>query len=53
MATAFIALGASKLVCRKPVYWSLAEEFLGTSLTSKPEGATLPAHLENTNGNSP
>ena len=29
MATAFIALAASKLVCRKPIYWSLAEEFLG------------------------
>ena len=28
MATAFIALGASKLVCRQPIYWSLAEEFL-------------------------
>lgn len=29
MATAFIALAASKLVCRQPIYWSLAEEFLG------------------------
>lgn len=28
MAAAFIALGASKLVCRAPIYWSLAEEFL-------------------------
>ena len=28
MAAAFIALGASKLVCRTPIYWSLAEEFL-------------------------
>ncbi|HET7922943.1 MAG TPA: chloride channel protein [Gammaproteobacteria bacterium] len=28
MATAFIALGASKLLCRHPVYWSLADEFL-------------------------
>jgi hypothetical protein len=28
MATAFIALAASKLVCRQPIYWSLAEEFL-------------------------
>jgi len=53
MATAFIALGASKLVCRTPVYWSLAEEFLGTSLTSKPESENLPSPLENTNGNSP
>jgi hypothetical protein len=31
MATAFIALAASKLVCRQPIYWSLAEEFLGES----------------------
>ena len=29
MATAFIALAVSKLVCRQPIYWSLAEEFLG------------------------
>ncbi|HEV2332752.1 MAG TPA: chloride channel protein [Gammaproteobacteria bacterium] len=28
MAAAFIALGASKLICRAPIYWSLAEEFL-------------------------
>lgn len=28
MATAFIALGASKLVCRRPVYWALAEAFI-------------------------
>ena len=28
MAAAFIALGASKLVCRAPIYWALAEEFL-------------------------
>src|SRR5690348_3826115 len=28
MATAFIALAASKMVCRTPIYWSLAEEFL-------------------------
>src|SRR5215469_8368299 len=27
MATAFIALGASKLVCRHPIYWALADEF--------------------------
>jgi hypothetical protein len=29
MATAFIALAASKLMCRQPIYLSLAEEFLG------------------------
>ena len=28
MAAAFIALGVSKLVCRTPIYWSLADEFL-------------------------
>lgn len=28
MATAFIALGASKLLCRHPIYWALADEFL-------------------------
>ncbi|MDE2150436.1 MAG: chloride channel protein [Gammaproteobacteria bacterium] len=28
MATAFIALGASKLVCRRAVYWALADAFL-------------------------
>jgi len=27
MATAFIALGASKLFCRSPIYWALADEF--------------------------
>jgi H+/Cl- antiporter ClcA len=29
MASAFIALAASKLVCREPIYWALADEFLG------------------------
>jgi H+/Cl- antiporter ClcA len=28
ITTAFIALGASKLVCKTPIYWALAEEFL-------------------------
>ena len=28
MAAAFIALGASKLICRQPVYWVLADAFL-------------------------
>ena len=28
MAAAFIALGVSKLICRHPIYWSLADEFL-------------------------
>lgn len=28
MAAAFIALGASKLIRREPIYWSLAEEFI-------------------------
>lgn len=39
MATAFIAFGASKLVCRKAIYWALAEEFL-----SRPEPP--PANAE-------
>jgi len=34
LAAAFIALGASKLVCRTPVYWSLAEDFLAPGKTS-------------------
>lgn len=34
MAAAFIALGASKLVCRTPIYWSLAEEFLAPEKVS-------------------
>jgi H+/Cl- antiporter ClcA len=33
MAAAFLALGASKLVCRQPVYWLLAEEFITISPT--------------------
>ena len=28
MAAAFIALAVSKLVCRQPIYWSLADDFL-------------------------
>ena len=28
MTAAFIALGTSKLICREPVYWSLAEDFI-------------------------
>lgn len=28
ITTAFIALGASKLICKTPIYWALAEEFL-------------------------
>ena len=42
MATAFIALGASKLLCRKPVYWSLADDFLGNS------GPDAPVKSEDT-----
>ncbi|MDE2197100.1 MAG: chloride channel protein [Gammaproteobacteria bacterium] len=39
MLAAFIALGTSKLVCRKPVYWALAEDFLTQS--DKPLGEKL------------
>jgi H+/Cl- antiporter ClcA len=28
ITTAFIALGVSKLICKTPIYWALAEEFL-------------------------
>lgn len=38
MATAFIALGSSKLVCRKAVYWAMAEPFLAAA-----REATAPA----------
>jgi len=34
MAAAFIALGASKLICRTPIYWSLAEEFVASEKTA-------------------
>ncbi len=37
MATAFIALGVSKLICRTPIYWSLAEEFAPAEKNDKPE----------------
>ena len=38
MAAAFIALGASKLICREPIYWSLAEEFLEAETEAKKAG---------------
>jgi len=31
MATAFIALGTSKVVCHEPIYWTLAQEFIGAA----------------------
>ena len=37
MAAAFIALGASKLVCRTPIYWALADEFMANENVIKPE----------------
>jgi H+/Cl- antiporter ClcA len=40
LAAALIALGVSKLVCRQPVYWALAEEFIGTLPDGKPQGKT-------------
>jgi len=43
MATAFIALGTSKLVNHEPIYWALAQEFMGTA---KPdENANRPAPI--------
>jgi H+/Cl- antiporter ClcA len=35
ITTAFLALGVSKLICRQPIYWALADEFLA----GKPEGS--------------
>jgi H+/Cl- antiporter ClcA len=34
ITTAFIALGASKLICKTPIYWALAEEFLAEKQAS-------------------
>ena len=34
MAAAFVALAMSKLVCRTPIYWALADEFLGEAKQS-------------------
>ncbi|HKT31068.1 MAG TPA: chloride channel protein [Gammaproteobacteria bacterium] len=54
LAAALIALGTSKLVCRQPVYWALAEEFLGTLSDDKPEGgAPTDTAAANTEGNKP
>lgn len=40
MATAFIALGASRLVCRTPVYWALAQAFLAPDAGPPPDAST-------------
>ena len=49
MAAAFIALGASKLICRTPIYWSLAEEFLDKEKDKdKLERADMPEQTEKT-----
>lgn len=51
LAAALIALGASKLVCRRPVYWALAEEFLSTVADDKPKNEiTSDAAATNTDG---
>ena len=42
MATAFIALGASKIVCRQPIYWALADEFMVEP--AKAKSATGESH---------
>jgi chloride channel protein, CIC family len=47
MATAFIAFGVSRLVCRKPIYVALARAFLappgaGTEATANPVGESSP-----------
>lgn len=56
LAAALIALGVSKLVCRQPVYWALAEEFLGTMPDDKSDGGTSDngaAATPNDEGNKP
>ncbi len=40
MATSMIATGASKLVCRKPIYFALAEHFMTARLLAKTDAAT-------------
>ena len=42
MATAFLAFGVSRLVCRKPVYSALAERFLAAQARAQPMQATPP-----------
>ncbi len=37
MATAFIAYGASKLICKEPIYRALAQEFLDRLRATEPE----------------
>jgi Chloride channel protein EriC len=43
MATAFIALGSSKLVCRRAVYWALADSFLPPREALRPAVAAVGA----------
>ncbi len=38
MATAFIAYGTSRLVCQKPIYRALAEDYLNTESKQESEG---------------
>jgi H+/Cl- antiporter ClcA len=38
MATSLIASGASKLVCRKPIYYALAENFMTARLLAQKVG---------------
>ena len=40
MATSLIASGASKLVCRKPIYYALAENFMTARLLAQQQQAT-------------
>jgi len=54
LATALIALGASKLICRQPVYWALAEEFLGSLPEEKfDSGAAVESNPATNAGNQP
>ncbi|MGH8150615.1 MAG: chloride channel protein, partial [Steroidobacteraceae bacterium] len=40
LATALIALGVSKIICREPVYWALAEEFVDSVAAGAQENAS-------------
>jgi H+/Cl- antiporter ClcA len=39
MATSLIASGASKLICKKPIYFALAENFMAVHHMTKKEKA--------------
>jgi hypothetical protein len=46
MATAFIAYGVSRMVCREPIYRALAWSFLETQEPAKPTPEKPPAQRD-------